>query len=1743
MKNFLYTLVQIGLTVSLAALIPIALHRVLGKRYPARAMCFVWAVLAARVLIPFQITVPEPPVQVTPRTNYVLHEPNDVPALSEKLTVPETPRWVTNEVAESLGNMDEASVTTFDVVPFFSAVWLIGMAGFLIWQLGCYAGFRKKLRHKSHESVNPAFSDALETQRTELGIKRKIPLMVSAAADGPMLVGFINPALFIPEEEIRADDAEFIFRHELTHLKHGDLWLKLLLVFARSVQWFNPLIHLMAHIAQEDIELACDDSVSNGMDAAQKRAYGESILRAAAAKSKRRALVSCWKGEKEVIMRRFEGLFDKSVKRRGLALVLVTAIMVLSVGAAFSIGNNSSLSEEERTSLAEEWAENKGYETYTVKSDKERTWIISDQPEEALGGYGASDAAVTGIIGGADGPTAIYLTDNNTSGSDALGEADYSTFDAASNEEAALGTIGGADGPTAVFTTGSGIKRRVAQEVHFKNGAVSEADALDSEKTVARADSLEHFKLLFENDLGMPNPVTALADELDSEYDPENVRDIQLKFNLLNNILQLEGASYMGGPADAKAEGFAIADKPEEVELYVVGFEDGSELELITYKNTFFAQDWMERENHANNRTTADLARQFARGVRQKLGQYVYPILSKDLQEAYIEHQKYGGNEWYWKLGGSSPSYRDFILVPTENADTYTIVFQRYGGGINDDRTAYNVTVGKQEGRSVITKVEQCGAPEYTQSELFKLYYDTGLSWPDLNYGGYGEKISSSYNGEDIPELEDPDKAVKAIFGYFGEGKEEKTPEGTIETRVTWFNVDEVHFRTDTVAVALISFTDGSDPVKLRLQKDVNGYWLPTGFVDGNGLHMEVRARTGNKETPIPVGKTAEEAMKQEVPMIPFGSELVISFDDGSGYIETDVNENDKPVVKNLPLVPGGDALKPENLESKDTVEMEVPGLEATDEGICNLPLAPGESNNDAAEPIVPGTLIIEDALLNADGVQMYDDKATNTTTLKLENGTARYTIKSNPATLFSSNSAAFDDGELRRLTIKYVLSEVEYTSVAVFRAGYVTRDGYNTCVVSERDYTNNYYGYTLTLPESFVNHAYILEGSEGRVYFGMLGANPEQDTDAIGVAGGIMWVEATPSGLYNEDTYPMPCKKIAERNDMTYYLVFASDVQYDPRNETIKETYSKMSQDANNLGANDFKFLETKDEYFLTFETEERLTELGYRRANAYTMEHEEKAKRVAETHNEKPTELRNYTVIPHADSMSCDIVYSIFDPNYGTEHRRVEHAEFGKTGVDPIKLDESYASSANKGTTCEKFLLFYDNELGLPTYRADEIAYFQGAQKNVNTGAIDLSSPEKGALIYGMSEAYASHKETENLAEDRARVTYEFWDAADPSKMKPSGETLTLEMQAFQMDDTLPKVWLATGWQIGFSDGTGLENYDAQSEYNKVYAMGTDYYQYRTANELLTFLEQGWADEGYSPNIFEELDERYAEDRESFEKALENHSSAADLWRAYQEEQAALQADPEDAVENPVYENPAEGYSITLPASWNGKYVAIPGAGHISFYQSAAAENLLSSVTNRPKGWLCDIYAGEYNERLKEIARNGWVMNTTPNSAVTINPLVIRGGKILYIQCASSGWAPDDEEMKKEYYAMLSDISYINGRDVTVNWEGSRFSQEEIEAAYNAVLDYAKNSGNDGFTVKNLRFEKDTELYHSLGIMQGGVLSDNEGLSVDDVITVMGDAEFGDDSVFPPAPNWSFTLYRGADGKWILENGAYGY
>lgn len=840
-EKLLNNLMQIGLTVSLAALVPLILRRLMKKRYPARMVCVVWAILALRLLVPVQLTLPQAPVQVMPRTNYVVQS-NQTAFRQAGLPVEQNPaRWVTGTQAQMLSAADSGTVKTVDITDILLTLWLAGVISCILWQGIGYYRLIRSLKGKSRSVERADLHTILQEQCADLVIDREIPLRVSLAADCPMLAGFIHPTLYLPDERISRTDAAFIFRHELTHYKHGDLWLKLLLLAARCLHWFNPLVHLIARFAQEDIEAACDDAVVRGHDGAYRRAYGETILRSAIAQAqKRKALVSCFGDDKKTLMRRFEGLFDKSVKKRGVALVVMIALLVGSLGCVVAVGEKkpNQTTEERALMMANTFAQ-----AYVDEDTEAFNKYLVPNSENLVDNFTTGAAVYKRYVTKYEPETQTALI---------VYEYEYDAARMAAQGMQANGITPGLPYREAqrLYFTGKGDKMLISKAIWEADSDLTSSTGDDS----GLVNSLEHFKLLYENDLGLPDFVSADNKAVIGNSDPVSAAEVLL--GIAPAVSQVEGSDQDAAPYnDIRKVTFTFKDNSKVVVTMINQFGQG-----------WLPQDWTDGSG-VRSRTAADLAQQYARAVLHKSAQYIFPILTPDGQKDLITQQMAmtGGEQWTWKYGPSSPSATDFVLVPTDDESSYCVVFRLSGSGVNDARSAYIVqTIRENKNSSVIGDIRELSTDSMTQSELFRTYYATGLSWPDLP-----DEVGN-FSGKDRLNAEE---AAKDAFYYFGSNLEQDMS----DWETPWIRSTELDWQVTSTdgyqsKIVQLNFADGSTPVKIQMVQNDSGYWKPIGMVDS------VTAKSREQE--LGVGVDARSAMARgKMPNLAVGDKITLTFE------------------------------------------------------------------------------------------------------------------------------------------------------------------------------------------------------------------------------------------------------------------------------------------------------------------------------------------------------------------------------------------------------------------------------------------------------------------------------------------------------------------------------------------------------------------------------------------------------------------------------------------------------------------------------------------------------------------------------------------------------------------------------------------------------------------------------------------------------------------------------------------------
>ena len=837
-EKLLNNLMQIGLTVSLAALVPLILRRLMKKRYPARMVCVVWAILALRLLIPVQLTLPQAPVQVMPRTNYVVQS-NQTAFRQAGLPVAQNPaRWVTGTQAQMLSAADTGTVKTVDITDILLTLWLAGVISCILWQGIGYYRLIRSLKGKSRSVERADLHTILQEQCADLVIDREIPLRVSSAADCPMLAGFIHPTLYLPDERISRTDAAFIFRHELTHYKHGDLWLKLLLLAARCLHWFNPLVHLIARFAQEDIEAACDDAVVRGQDGAYRRAYGETILRSAIAQAqKRKALVSCFGDDKKTLMRRFEGLFDKSVKKRGVALVVMIALLVGSLGCVVAVGEKkpNQTTEERALMMANTFAQ-----AYVDEDTEAFNKYLVPNSENLVDNFTTGAAVYKRYVTKYEPETQTALI---------VYEYEYDAARMAAQGMQANGITPGLPYREAqrLYFTGKGDKMLISKAIWEADSDLTSSTGDDS----GLVNSLEHFKLLYENDLGLPDFVSADNKAVIGNSDPVNAAEVLL--GIFPAASQVEGSNQDAAPYnDIRKVTFTFKDNSKVVVTMINQFGQG-----------WLPQDWTDGSG-VRSRTAADLAQQYARAVLHKSAQYIFPILTPDGQKDLITQQMAmtGGEQWTWKYGPSSPSATDFVLVPTDDENSYCVVFRLSGSGVNDARSAYIVqTIRENKNSSVIGYIRELSTDGMTQSELFRMYYATGLSWPTV------PQYIDSMDTQMIRGYADP---AQAAMQYFGMALHGDSYLMLLQDTNTMWQGDSA----DGIQLAQVKLTFGDNlaPAYVVMEQTDAGYWQPIGITE------DITVQSGKEK--LYAGVNALDAiMSGDTPLLQVGDTITFTFE------------------------------------------------------------------------------------------------------------------------------------------------------------------------------------------------------------------------------------------------------------------------------------------------------------------------------------------------------------------------------------------------------------------------------------------------------------------------------------------------------------------------------------------------------------------------------------------------------------------------------------------------------------------------------------------------------------------------------------------------------------------------------------------------------------------------------------------------------------------------------------------------
>lgn len=318
MEGLFLRIAALSLTCSAVLLPLLLLSRRIHHRYAAKTCYFLWLLLALRLLLPFQMSLPAPAVTVEPPVYHV--------TMSWPPAVINSDMLVTNMAVSAVETA--IPVTTASVTQILSIIWLAGGTAFLVWQSVFYLTARRSLLRRSERAGQDAAA-LMDALRGELRVRRLVELRCVPGLSTPMMLGLFRPVVLLPKQTMEREALSMVLRHELTHLRRRDVAYKTLLLLANGVHWFNPLAWWMVREGSRNLELCCDDDVVRGQDADFRRLYGALLIHTAAGHMAP-ALSTCFGSGKTQMKERLKNLFSKKKNSAVLVCVIAAAVILAS---------------------------------------------------------------------------------------------------------------------------------------------------------------------------------------------------------------------------------------------------------------------------------------------------------------------------------------------------------------------------------------------------------------------------------------------------------------------------------------------------------------------------------------------------------------------------------------------------------------------------------------------------------------------------------------------------------------------------------------------------------------------------------------------------------------------------------------------------------------------------------------------------------------------------------------------------------------------------------------------------------------------------------------------------------------------------------------------------------------------------------------------------------------------------------------------------------------------------------------------------------------------------------------------------------------------------------------------------------------------------------------------------------------------------------------------------------------------
>ncbi|MCU7662403.1 M56 family metallopeptidase [Bacillus thuringiensis] len=391
LPHFFDWLIETSLMASILVGFILCIKVLFRNKLTPRWQYMLWIVLMVRLLLPWS---PESSYSIYSLLSYSSSVseviPKNMPATenivnieSDRKVELESNSKMATKTSEPEVKVSSEKQTTFSLYKLALYVWLAGviiLAAITFLTNRRLYSYIKKQPDITDEQVATVFNRCKQSMK----MKKTVSLRLAGKIASPTVFSFFRPKVLLSKKHMKVlneQQLQYIFYHELAHIKRNDVAVNWIMYSLILLNWFNPILWYAYFCMREDQELACDAYALTFIDKEEQIAYGHTIITLLEHYSYQVPSLANLSRNKRTLKRRI--IMIKKFQKKSYRLSLLGVIAIATIAGGFLLNARITEGDERQK---EKVVENKQYKPAFEKAIE----TVYGTPENASREWGMS---------------------------------------------------------------------------------------------------------------------------------------------------------------------------------------------------------------------------------------------------------------------------------------------------------------------------------------------------------------------------------------------------------------------------------------------------------------------------------------------------------------------------------------------------------------------------------------------------------------------------------------------------------------------------------------------------------------------------------------------------------------------------------------------------------------------------------------------------------------------------------------------------------------------------------------------------------------------------------------------------------------------------------------------------------------------------------------------------------------------------------------------------------------------------------------------------------------------------------------------------------------------------------------------------------------------------------------------------------------------------------------------------------